>query len=185
MNAWWQMWQGGFTKELCQQIIADGSKLPPVEGSIGHCNVPIIDKGFRRSTIRWIPRSWDWLRKELEFYFQTANINAFGFDLSVLREIQFTEYNCEQTGHYDWHEDLTWTNPKPYHRKLSLVVQLSDSEDYEGCNLELEREPPKQEELRTKGTIIVFPGFMKHRVSLITKGTRYSLVAWYEGPKFR
>jgi PKHD-type hydroxylase len=114
-----------------------------------------------------------------------ANNNAFGFDLNLMREIQFTEYRAENEDHYKWHEDLSWRVNKASHRKLSVVIQLSDQGDYEGGDLELQHEAPEPEALKRQGTVIVFPSFHSHRVTPITKGVRYSLVAWYEGPKFK
>lgn len=184
MNAWWQMWKSSLPKELCDQIVEDGLQLPLSIGTIGHGGITKIDNDFRSSNVRWIPWSWAWLRRELEYYFLEANIRAFGFDLLGLREVQFTEY-IKPNDHYEWHEDLTWAGNLPYHRKLSMVIQLSDPATYDGCDLELEREPPNKEDLRQRGTVIIFPSFHKHRVTNITKGTRYSLVAWYDGPKFR
>ena len=35
------------------------------------------------------------------------------------------------------------------------------------------------------GTVIIFPSYTHHRVSPVTKGTRYSVVAWYGGPPFK
>ena len=35
-----------------------------------------------------------------------------------------------------------------------------------------------------EGSIIVFPAFMEHRVTPVTRGTRYSLVTWFVGPPF-
>ena len=36
-------------------------------------------------------------------------------------------------------------------------------------------------EFRKKGSIIVFPSFIYHRVTPVTEGTRYSLVTWNLG----
>jgi PKHD-type hydroxylase len=72
-------------------------------------------------------------------------------------------------------------------RKLSITIQLSDSDDYEGGNFILDRQyqQPDSKDLRTKGTILVFPSPIKHKVTPVTKGIRKSLVAWVEGPKWR
>jgi PKHD-type hydroxylase len=35
------------------------------------------------------------------------------------------------------------------------------------------------------GSVIVFPSYVHHRVKPVTKGTRYSVVAWYGGPPFK
>ena len=67
-----------------------------------------------------------------------------------------------------------------------MVVQLTDPSEYEGGNLELQwHEPPGFENLRKRGTIIVFPSFLKHRVTPVTRGIRHSMVSWMEGPKWR
>ena len=43
----------------------------------------------------------------------------------------------------------------------------------------------KIEEAREQGTIIVFPSFLQHCVSPVTKGIRYSLVNWTLGRPFK
>lgn len=191
MNAWWQMWSGHFSAHTCDWVIKEGLKLPPEEGRIGHGGrTPVENNEIRLSTIRWVPRKnpfsmmWD----RMEELFREANYNAFGFDLSVLREVQFTEYQARPDGRmdrYKWHEDLNWTVNTPHRRKLSIVIQLSDSGDYEGGDLQLQRDPPNAEQLRVRGTVIVFPSFHFHQVTPVTKGVRYSLVGWHEGPAFR
>mgnify|MGYP001205851066 CR=1 FL=1 len=73
-------------------------------------------------------------------------------------------------------------------RKLSMTIQLSDSHEYEGGNFEfrdhISNIPPK-EQLRKKGTVLIFPSFLYHSVQPVTKGTRKSLVTWIEGPAWR
>jgi PKHD-type hydroxylase len=73
-----------------------------------------------------------------------------------------------------------------YDRKISIIIQLTDPSEYEGGEFEMDYqyEQPNKEDLKKKGTIIVFPSFIPHRVTELTKGTRKSLVAWVEGPKF-
>jgi len=39
-------------------------------------------------------------------------------------------------------------------------------------------------QIRKQGTVIVFPSFLKHRVTEVTRGKRYSLVQWLNGPDF-
>jgi PKHD-type hydroxylase len=191
MNAWWQMWAGLFSGDTCNWVIEECLKLTPRQGHIGFGSEGArTDKKFRLSTVRWVPRKppmttmWD----RMEELFREANFNAFGFDLSCLREVQFTEYKAHpdgEQGHYKWHEDLNWTAKGPHARKLSIVIQLSKPDDYEGGDLQLKHEPPDPVVLRTRGTAIVFPSFHLHQVTPVSRGTRYSLVAWHEGPNFR
>jgi PKHD-type hydroxylase len=37
---------------------------------------------------------------------------------------------------------------------------------------------------RTRGAFIAFPNFLLHRVTPVTRGTRWSLVAWIMGPRW-
>jgi PKHD-type hydroxylase len=95
------------------------------------------------------------------------------------------------------------SNDKPYQspdpnfngkiRKISLIASLSDSNDYEGGDLQIDlsnidnRKPNivTIKELRQKGSVVIFPSFMWHRVTPITKGTRFSLVMWNIGNPFK
>ena len=36
-----------------------------------------------------------------------------------------------------------------------------------------------------KGTIVIFPGFIWHKVTPVTKGKRHTLVIWALGKKFK
>ena len=43
----------------------------------------------------------------------------------------------------------------------------------------------KAKQILPKGSIVVFPSFVWHRVKPITKGSRYSLVVWNLGDPFK
>ena len=188
MQAWWQMWPGYFTANWCQQVVSDALALPIAKTTIGQGDTERADESYRTSQLRWVKFNgplWDVVANDMERLFRIANNNVFGFDLNLLRDIQFTEYRAENAGHYDWHEDIFWRGDKSCHRKLSIVVQLSDQEEYEGGELELKHEAPEADVLRKQGTVIVFPSFCPHQVTAVTKGIRHSLVGWYEGPEFK
>ena len=74
-------------------------------------------------------------------------------------------------------------------RKLTLfIIQLSDSDDYEGGDFEFGLTDKEGTDLikgKSKGCLLVFPSFLSHRVTPITKGTRYSIITWMEGDTFR
>ena len=111
----------------------------------------------------------------------------------------FTKYKLNQF--YDWHCD-SWNKPydKPNEpnshgkiRKLSVTVSLSDETEYEGGDFEFDfrssddgsNQPQICKEIRPKGSIVVFPSFVWHRVKPVTSGTRYSLVIWNLGWPFK
>jgi len=112
----------------------------------------------------------------------SANKN-FNFNIKTVQTIQYTEYNKGQ--YYDWHVDTFLSSYKALtDRKLSVSLQLSDADDYEGGDLEISQSDFSGMEVRQKGTAIVFPSFLEHRVTPVTKGKRISLVSWVEGTKF-
>lgn len=82
-------------------------------------------------------------------------------------------------GHYDWHTDCAESSPR---RKISFTVLLSDPSDFDGGDLEIQGFGTCP---RVRGTLNVFPAFMWHRVTPVTRGERVVLVGWIQGPTFR
>ena len=156
----------------------------------------------RKSDIVWLNDTW--IYKEIHPYLREANEKAgWNFDWDFSESCQFTKYGVGQ--YYGWHSD-SWNRPynKPNSpnehgkiRKLSMTVSLSDPSEYEGGNLEfdfrnqVDWEQNKKakihscNEIRPRGSIIVFPSFVWHRVAPVTRGTRYSLVVWSLGQMWR
>jgi PKHD-type hydroxylase len=70
-------------------------------------------------------------------------------------------------------------------RKVSLTIQLSDSDDYEGGELQLLRGRMQENMPKGKGCVVVFPSYLLHRVSPVTKGKRISMVLWVGGGHYK
>lgn len=140
---------------------------------------------FRQTDVAWVYPT----RELLPFYALLSRLVAaanetYGFDLSGIGEpAQLTEYVAPSTG-YGWHVDLTATSTE-LTRKLSLTVQLSSPEDYDGGLLELRDGDEVVSGPRDAGTIVAFPSWVIHRVTPVTRGVRRSLVVWVGGPRFR
>ena len=138
----------------------------------------------RKSKIKWLHHDskTDWVYDKLLNMVIEAN-TMWKFNLhSIIDSIQYTEY-YEGGGHYDWHVDI---GPKDIsHRKISITIQLSDSDEYEGGDLELWTGGAKKVMPRGKGISAFFPSFMMHRVTPITKGIRKSLVLWVGGEHYK
>ena len=157
-------------------------------------------KRKRNSDLVWLNDPW--IYRELHPYIHQANRAAgWNFEWDRSASCQFTKYKLNQ--YYDWHCD-GWDKPYekqgPEHgkiRKLSMTCQLTDGSEYEGGELEFDfrnydphmRDESKHlrqaKEILPKGSIIVFPSFVWHRVKPVTKGVRYSLVMWNLGYPFR
>lgn len=110
------------------------------------------------------------------------NRRYFCVEINAIGSVQIARYDAADQGFFDWHLDF---GPPAPHRKISITVQLSDPADYEGGDLEFafRREPHRAE--RQRGMIIAFPSWLMHRVSPVTRGTRWSLVSWIIGPRWR
>ena len=79
---------------------------------------------------------------------------------------------------FDYHTDSYVNLIQHVNRKLNLLVQLSDENEYEGGDLLVNQFKCS----RKKGTAILFPAHLFHCVTPITKGTRYSLIGHGWGP---
>jgi PKHD-type hydroxylase len=141
----------------------------------------------RSSSVKWVPQNeeFDWIYQRLMTMAQEANENTWKFNLLSAPElIQYTEYYDHANGHYTWHQDI---GPGILSkRKVSITVQLSESTEYEGGDLEIwggGEHLMKPE--RGRGNVILFPSYMMHRVTPITKGTRTSFVLWVGGDHYR
>lgn len=168
---------GALSRAECDRIIALGESGQEEAGDVE--NGP---GDYRVSRIAWLTPSSDavWLFHRLAALFYEMN-RHYGLDLvGFVDALQYTVYGADQ--HFDWHVDLGPGSTSA--RKLSMSIQLSDSSDYEGGALEFINVPTHPEAVQC-GTAIVFPSFLAHRVTPVTRGVRRSLVAWAYGPTFR
>ena len=147
-----------------------------------------VDNEIRKSSIKWlIPEAdkTEWIYERLMMCAIEANTELWQFDINHFKDsIQYTEYHGDQEGHYDWHMDIGSGNIGT--RKISIVVQLSDPEEYEGGELQLQMGGEHHTSIiKKKGAITLFPSYLRHRVTPVTKGVRKSLVLWVGGSTFR
>jgi len=144
-------------------------------------------KDYRNSKIGWIPQDSEfaWLYEKISAYSREANEAIWHFDLVGMQEqAQYGVYEGSETGHYDWHIDLG-SEGLPARRKISVCIQLSDPEDYEGGDLQIKVKRDETNVWRQKGGVACFPSFYLHKVTPVTKGIRKSLVLWNSGPPWR
>ena len=150
-----------------------------------HAAVVGDNNGIRESEIKWMysdDKSF-WVYEKICEYAKQANDKLWKFNIhSVIDAIQYTVYN-EGGGHYGWHIDI---GPGAInHRKISCTVQLSDPDEYEGGDLEIWSGGDFKTIERKQGCAILFPSFLMHRVTPITKGTRRSIVLWMGGDSYK
>lgn len=193
MKGFWQLWSGGVPDDVVEDIKRIGELYPEQEATIGTDEKEVSKNSeIRRSKVHWLnihDAQCQGIQNLCYDYFSHANRNCFGFELSKIYDIQYTKYHGEDKGFYKEHLDCFMGNSEVSHRKLSMTIQLSDSEEYEGGNFVFNdfmvHKHPLEEELRKKGTVLVFPSIFLHGVEPVTKGQRKSLVTWIEGPTWR
>lgn len=192
-------------EKFCNELIAYGNQKKDELGSIGDSDINNITKKQmkdlkkkRDSNVCFL--SDPWIHKEILPFVHEANKKAgWNFQIDSNEAFQFTKYKLNQF--YDWHCD-SFIEPFKNHempwligkiRKLSVTVSLSDPETYKGGELEFDfRNGDKKKisnvveckEIKDKGSLVIFPSFVWHRVKPVTKGTRYSLVIWHCGLPF-
>ena len=180
MRELYQLWTSALTGAQTDSITTAALCQPARDATIFSTAESMQD--MRSSTIRWVPDQW--VQDLLWGYVQQANDKAFDIDVQNDAEIQFTEYHAAQAGHYDWHHDVQWNGSSQFDRKLSITVQLSDPSEYQGGVFEFD-DVKTNADFTSKGTILIFPSYLRHRIRPVTKGTRRSLVAWFGGPRWR
>jgi|TARA_B110000438_G_C15592532_1_gene554513 PKHD-type hydroxylase len=205
-NSYWYF-TSAIKESLCDDIVSHAKKLKSRTASIDGIDESKLTKEktidlkkTRDSNIVWMNDSW--IYELIIPYIDQANVNAeWNFDWDFLEECQFTTYKKDQ--HYDWHID---SFDEPYNkpnnlkehgkiRKLSVTLNLSNPEEYTGGELEFYlnngspngRESDRQicREILPKGSMVVFPSHVWHRVKPITSGERRSLVIWNLGYPFK
>jgi len=157
------------------------------------------DHDVRKTDIGFITDKDNQVNEIAWHFLREANKIQFNYKLDYFQPVQFARYR--NGGHYDWHQDASGINPHGESRKLSLTFSLSDPKTYEGGELEFYNgERPMidislsngkkilgsqlQKNIRAQGSVIVFDSRDYHRVTPVTRGTRYSIVCWSVGPNF-
>lgn len=179
-------WEGGFTEEELDLAESYFNSLDP-DKAIIHGKDKDEEYGeIRRSKTAWVSNGSDieWFYDRMAYIARQLNAQFYKFDLYGFHEhFQYTIYDSDDKGHYDWHLDGGSMNLPP--RKLSLVLQLSNPDDYEGGELQVlaARDPIAVK--KERGLVAAFPSYRLHRVTPVIKGVRKTLVAWCCGPAFK
>lgn len=182
-------WENAFSEEELTKLVALLDELPTGKATIGGYSPEEDYKETRESKVAWLDfnDSSSWVYDRLAWVARQLNGQFYKFDLYGFSEhMQYTIYNGEDEGHYTWHLDLgVSSNSGSPPRKLSMVLQLSDPEDYEGGSLEIYSSAQPTQVEKKRGLVAMFPSYMLHRVTPVTKGIRKTLVVWITGPAFK
>jgi len=186
MNNVWEIWPSALSAVECDAIIARAALCDDQPATVGFSDAKRADHHYRSSKIRWLNAASerDLVQRLMDFV-HSSNRTNFGVDIDAPFDLQFTEYHGSESGKYDWHQDVWLESTRPYDRKLSFVVQLSEPDDYEGGSFEFFGLQQPGAAFAPRGSMLIFPSFLQHRVLPVTAGIRRSLVSWVEGPRWR
>ena len=153
-----------------------------------------VNPETRISDIFW--QKEQWVYDLIWPYMIQANEDAgWKYHIKAAESMQITRY--KKGGFYNFHRDGFGDHRSTYHqpdnafihghvRKLSMSIILNDN--FEGGAFEFASYGKEKCDITPieaeRGSVIVFPSSMEHRVAPVTKGIRYSLVCWFLGPPF-
>ena len=182
-------WDKEISHKTCQKLIKLGKGKWDQAQTFGSKKKNQSLDDIRKSDIVWINDQW--VYDLIWDYMLAANEQAgWKYNIVAAEDCQVTRYTKDDF--YSWHKDGMGSHyevhDKPDNkflhentRKLSMTIVLNS--EFGGGDFELRDSDEKIPRLN-KGSVIVFPSFMDHRVAPVTKGIRYSLVAWFVGPPF-
>ena len=174
-----------FSDVECDEIIAMAlqSECTPVK--IGNGKDAILDTNMRNNDGVGLVASEEseWLHRKLTDCITEVNNQFYRYDLNSMEDLNFLSYN--KVGHgYGSHIDIH--RKSPLFRKLSFSLQLTDESEYTGSDLLIHGstvEPIVAK--RERGTLNFFPSYIRHEVTPLLTGKRFSLVGWVSGPPFK
>ena len=204
----WYFWTSELDKKTCNKIKALGKNdfsaaevdtkkgTSDEERKTGRKKEPGKDKKARISDVSWTNEQW--VIDLVWPYMMGANENAgWNYDITAVESMQITKY--KPGGFYTWHRDGPSDCLAVYKmpgnkfldgkvRKLSMTILLNGNYkggEFQFVNYNKLENKVETPDFKNAGSVIVFPSFMEHQVVPVTKGTRYSLVAWFVGPPFK
>tara|TARA_R100000900_G_scaffold92355_1_gene71780 strand:+ start:237 stop:773 length:537 start_codon:yes stop_codon:yes gene_type:complete len=110
------------------------------------------------------------------------NREVFGFDLyeNTTDWVVQNTYKSTNQGEYKWHTDGEEYD-KNFTTKLTTLINLSEKK-YSGGNFFLfNNQSIEIKELNKPGSLVIFPSFIPHKVTPVTRGNRTSLTIFTTG----
>ena len=173
-------------KEECNNLINEGKK-DLNKAFINDRNGTQIKNLIRETNVNFFRNgsSVDIILEKVIDSIGRIALDHYGVPITAIESIQYAEY---ETGmFYDWHTDSGFGLKQPRKRDISASLILNDKSEYTGGSLQMilagniskdNIVTPKDVENQEKGTLIVFPSLMIHRVTPVFSGVRKSLVLW-------
>lgn len=160
--------------------------LQPAQVSDDNKHTDNVEQSYRRSEIMFLT-DMEHFGKLYDVVINSVlevNNSHFKYSLNHIEPLQYAVYRSENLGCYNIHTDSYLRNTSGFSRKVSFSILLDDPEDFEGGDLLLHTSDNPIKADMKKGDMFLFPSFVPHSVTPVTKGTRRALVGWVYGPNF-
>ena len=171
-----------FSQEECDKLIKHCDNIEKQSGTVYEGE----QTTKRDSEIAWVSPDENielaWFYEKIKFLTLDVNSKFWNFDVEYIEPPQYTTYSSESNQHYGNHIDVQSRFDRQ--RKISFSLQLSSEDEYDGGNLVIDPGNPSIAD-KDKGTVIMFPSFILHRVEPVTRGIRKSMVWWVSGKPFK
>jgi PKHD-type hydroxylase len=184
-----------FSEDFCDNVIDKIENGPYTKD--------LREEKYRLSDVIFFPQDEDtkWIYEPLEKLIDEVKTkNWRTFKLDKFQDLQYTIYD-KIGGKYDWHCDTGQSLSGMERRLLSITVQLTDPATYSGGEFQIvesmvsdinkvvygqsPEETAANDKIKTiippRGSVIIFPSVISHRVCAMKSGTRKSLVGWMNG----
>ena len=165
-----------FTADECARIVALGETAGLVPATVYGGDGTQVDSSARNAATSHHERTeaTAWLHDRLDRLFAEAAA-ALGVAVAPMNEpLQIVRY--DEGGHFQmWHSDAGFDAQG--RRLLSVSVELSPLGDHEGGDLQIVPSVMGARTLEQGGARFFFSRAL-HRVTPVTRGTRWALVNW-------
>ena len=183
VNYTYWKWDAVLSKEFCRSVLEQIDWATAEAAEVNEKSASVVDPKLRRTDIIW-QEAMQPVGCVARTYMEAANQGSgWGYAITSQEMTQLSRYKSIDEGHYDWHMDA-FPPDNGIQRKLSCVILLNDPSEFDGGILQL-KGSEDEVLLNKQGSIIVFPSFIEHKVTPVTKGVRYTAVTWASGPSFR
>jgi len=175
--------KNAFDLDFLDEIVKSSKKLfTPVNNNGGYSGAEDKNISYNRQT--WPIHNLNVLESKLREQIEDINNTNYQFDLHYVENIMYAEYKSKNKSKLDWHIDI---GPHPYNeRKLSFIIFTNDPSEYEGGQLQIWTDNNQYTNIpKSIGGIVVFPSFLPHRVTSVTKGIRKVIIGFVNGNPYK
>jgi len=126
-----------------------------------------------------------YLRDTIVNWVIELNNETYKLNVDEIEDITFGKYS---EGHFYIPHYDTFPAVGKRHRKISFSILLND--DFEGGKLHFpgfgkEKDGSDKIPMLEAGQLCIFPSWLLHEVQPVTKGVRYAIFGWLEGPRIK